>query len=179
MKKLLFVFTIFINFQVFGQVKEITLQASGLTCSMCSKAIYKALEKMAITNHISSNIEESTYTLKFNGNEPVDFDAIRKVVESAGFFVIKMEVMATFNSVKIQNDTHIMLNGMTLHFLSVNEQILSGDHTFQIIDRKFVQEKVYKKYAATTQMECLKSGTMKTDGKNLDKKKERIYHVTV
>ncbi len=179
MKKLLIIIAALITINISAQVKEVTLQASGLTCSMCSKAIYKALEKMAIANHISSNIAESTYTLSFNGSESVDFDAIRKVVENAGFFVVKMEVKANFDNVKVQNDTHIKLNGVALHFLSVKEQTLSGDQTFQIVDKKFVQDKVYKKYASTTQMECVKTGTMKACCNNNGKVGERIYHVTV
>ena len=179
MKKLLFIITTLISLQGIAQVKEVTLQASGLTCSMCSKAIYKALEKMGIANHISSNIAESTYTLSFNGSESVDFDAIRKVVENAGFFVVKMEVKANFDNVKVQNDTHIILNGKALHFLSVKEQTLSGDQVFQIVDKKFVQDKVYKKYASTTKMECVKTGTMKACCNKDGKIGERIYHVTV
>lgn len=162
-----------------AQVKQVTLQASGLTCSMCSKAIYKALEKLSVADSLSSNISEATYTLTFKKDTPVDFDVIRKAVENAGFSVINMQVKANFDHVQIQNDAHIMLGGKALHFLEVKEQVLTGEQTFQIVDKKFVADKVYKKYAATTHMECVKTGLMKPCCAKGIVQGSRIYHVTV
>ena len=162
-----------------AQIEQVTLQASGLTCSMCSKAIYKSLEKLSLTDSISSNINESTYTMDLKKDAAVDFDLIRKAVENAGFSVAKMEVKANFTAVSIRNDAHIVLNGKALHFLDVKEQVLSGEHMFQIVDKKFVPAKTYKKYAATTLMECVKTGTMKPCCHNSGAVGTRIYHVTV
>ena len=179
MKKLLIIITCIITISVNAQVEQVTLQASGLTCSMCSKAIYKALERMGITDSITSNIKESTYTLTFRKSDKVDFDAIRKAVENAGFSVVNMQVKANFDNVAIHNDAHIMLGGETFHFLDVKDQTLIGKQTFRIVDRMFVADKLYRKYAATTQMECVKTGTMKACCNKGNAIGQRIYHVTV
>ena len=179
MKKALIIIACAMVINGSAQIKQVTLQASGLTCSMCSKAIFKALEKLSFADSISSNIDNATYTLNFKNDVTVDFDAIQKAVENAGFSVAKMEVKATFGSVPVRNDAHIVLNGKALHFLDVKEQTLSGEHTFQIVDKNFVSAKTYKKYAATTQMECMKTGIMKPCCHNSGAVGSRIYHVTV
>lgn len=180
MKKILIIIACaVVALNVSAQIEQVRLQASGLTCSMCSKAIYKALEKLSLTDSISSNISESTYTMDFKKDASIDFDAIRRAVENAGFSVAKMEVKANFTSVSIRNDAHIVLNGKSLHFLDVKEQVLNGEHMFQIVDKNFVPAKTYKKYAATTQMECVKTGIMKPCCHNSGAVGTRIYHVTV
>lgn len=162
-----------------AQIEQVTLQASGLTCSMCSKAIFKALQKLPFADSLSSNIENSTYTLNFKSDAAVDFDAIQKAVENAGFSVSKMEVKANFSSVSVHNDAHIVLSGKALHFLDVKQQTLTGEHTFQIVDKNFVSAKTFKKFAAATQMECVKTGIMKPCCHNSGALGTRIYHVTV
>jgi copper chaperone CopZ len=180
MKKLLIIISCFIALQSTAQIKQVTLQASGLTCAMCSNAINKALQKLPFTDKVQPNIKESSFTIALKEGSAVDFDAIRKAVEGAGFSVAKMQVKANFNSVKISNDSHVSLQGKTLHFLGVKDQTLSGDQVFQIVDKKYVSDKVYNKYAANTKMECVKTGVMQNccskDNKNNG---TRIYHVTV
>ena len=163
-----------------AEIKQVTLQASGLTCSMCSNAIFKALQKLPFAYKVTSNIKESSYTLTFKDEKAVDFDVIRKTVEGAGFSVAKMQVKANFDNVDISNDSHISLGGRALHFLNVKSQKLSGDQVFQIVDKNFVSDKTYKKYAANTKMECVKTGFMESCCKKDNKKTgTRIYHVTV
>lgn len=180
MKKILVIALYAIAINTSAQVKQIKLQASGLTCSMCSRAIYKALEKLSLTDSITSNIKESSYTMDLKRDVSIDFDAIRKAVEDAGFSVAKMDVKAIFETVHIQNDEHVVLAGKILHFLDVKEQTLNGEQIFQIVDKDFVHPKIFKKYAATTKMECVKTGVMKSCCSNpaaaLGK---RIYHVTL
>ena len=180
MKKILFIIAAFITLQTSAQVKQVTLQASGLTCSMCSNSINKALSKLPFTERVQPNIKESSFTIQFKNGSVVDFDALRKAVEGAGFSVAKMQVKANFDKVKIGNDAHITFQGKTLHFLGVKEQTLSGDQVFQIVDKKFVSDKVYNKYAAITKMECVKTGVMQNCcAKDSKSTNNRIYHVTV
>ncbi len=51
---------------------------------------------------------------------------------------------------------------------------------FQLVDKKFVADKVYKKYAAYTKMECVKTGVMQACCSKENKVTGgRIYHVTI
>lgn len=167
-------------FNAGAQIKQASLQASGLTCAMCSKAIYKSLEKLTFAEKIQSNIKESSFTITFKPNEAVDFDAIKKAVEDAGFAMANLKVTANFNDVAIANDTHVIVGGESLHFLNVKPQVLKGDNVFQVIDKKFVSDKVHSKYAAATKMPCYTSGVMenKTNSQG-QTSATRIYHVTI
>lgn len=182
MKKLLILLVAAaISVSATAQIKQVTLQASGLTCSMCSNSIYKALQKIAFVNNVSPNIKESSYTITFKDHIAVDFDVLKKSVEDAGFSVAKMKVVADFMNELIESDTHITLDGKALHFVGVKPQILNGEQTFQIVDKNFVTDKVYKKHAAATKMQCIKTGYMASCCKSSKSgaMATRIYHVTV
>jgi copper chaperone CopZ len=180
MKKTLIIIFSLMVMQLNAQFKEATLIASGLTCAMCSNSIYKSLQKLPFAGNITSNIKASSFTISFKENTVADFDAIKRAVESAGFSVATLKVKANFSDTKINNDTHLEMQGKTLHFLNVKSQTLKGDQTFQVVDKKFVSDKEYKKYASSTKMECVKTGKMEScctkETTGVDK---RIYHVTI
>jgi copper chaperone CopZ len=181
MKKLFVAIASLLVLQAGAQFKQATLQASGLTCAMCSNAINKALQKLTFAEKVQSNIKESSFTITFKPGAAVDFDAIRKSVEGAGFSMANLKVRANFDGVAISNDAHFIMNGRNLHFLDVKQQTLKGEQTIQVVDKKFVSEKVYKKYVASTKMECIKTGIMQSccakDGKATGG--ARVYHVTI
>ena len=53
MKKIFVVVAILFCVSSYAQVTNATLTASGLTCSMCSKAIYEALKKVNTIEQVS------------------------------------------------------------------------------------------------------------------------------
>jgi copper chaperone CopZ len=180
MKKLLIILAALVTLQAGAQIKQVTLQASGLTCAMCSNAINKALQKLPFAAHVQSNIKESSFSITLKNEADINFDAIQKAVEGAGFSVAKLLVRGDFNNVPVSNDSHVAWQGENLHFLGVQKQVLSGEQTFQIVDKKFVTEKVYKKYAANTRMDCVKTGMMASCcSKDAKASTGRIYHVTI
>lgn len=67
--------------------KKVTLVASGLTCSMCSKAIFKSLTKLDFVEEVKVDIEKSKYILSFKSDSKVDIAQIKKAVTDAGFGV--------------------------------------------------------------------------------------------
>ena len=180
MKKIFVIIASLLLVQAKAQFKQATLQASGLTCAMCSNAIYKALQKLPFAEKVQSNIKESSFTITFKQGQAVDFDAIRKSVEDAGFSMANLKVKANFDGVAVSNDAHLVMNGKNLHFLDVKQQTLKGEQTLQVVDKKFVADKVYKKYAALTKMDCVKSGMMQSCCiKEAKGTGTRIYHVTI
>lgn len=68
-------------------IKKVTLMASGLTCSMCSKAIFKALTKLDFVEEVKVDIEKSMYVLTFKAGKKVEIDQIKLAVTGAGFGV--------------------------------------------------------------------------------------------
>ncbi len=180
MKTLLSAFIIFLSLSASAQVSKVTLQASGLTCSMCNNAISKALKTLPFAQSISSDIGNASFDISVKPGSKVSFDDIKKKVEGAGFSVASMKAVVHFDDQKIVNDGHINAGGMTFHFLNVKDQLLNGDKTIQILDKGFVSAKAFAKNAVYTKMECYKTGVA---GSCCAKEGlvtgTRIYHVTI
>lgn len=153
-----------------AQFKSANLQASGLTCAMCSNAINKSLKTLSFVESVEADIKTSSFVITFRESADIDFDQMRKKVEDAGFSVAKLQVNAVFNNVAVQNGQQVTVDGTLLHFLAVKNQQLNGEQTFTIIDKNFLPAKEYKKYAGLTKAESYKSG--RANGL-------RIYHVTI
>lgn len=69
------------------EIKKVSLVASGLTCSMCSKAIFKALTKLDFVEEVKVDIEKSMYIMTFKTGKKVEIDQIKLAVTDAGFGV--------------------------------------------------------------------------------------------
>ena len=76
-----------LNIEKIDKKKKVTLVASGLTCSMCSKAIFKALSKLDFVEEVKVDIEKSMYILAFKTGKKVEIDQIKLAVTDAGFGV--------------------------------------------------------------------------------------------
>jgi copper chaperone CopZ len=163
-----------------GQFTSATLQASGLTCAMCTKAIDNALKQVPFVASVKPDIKNSAFLLTFENSNNVNVDVLKKAVEDAGFFISKLKLTGAFNNVAIKNDEHILYSGKTYHFLNVNEQELTGTQTVTIVDKNFLSLKAFKKTSKFTSMECVQTGKAGSccvksgieDG-------SRIYHVTL
>lgn len=180
MKNILFILATFFSLSATSQIKKVSLQASGLTCSMCSNAIYKALQSVDFVNSVDANIKNSTFEIIFKPGADVSFDVLKAKVEKAGFFVAAFVATVHFDNVKVQNDAPLVAAGNTMMFLKIKDQELNGDRKIKIIDKGFVPAKEYKTNSALTSKACYKTGV--ADESCIDKgieKGTRIYHVTI
>jgi len=163
-----------------AQFSSATLQASGLTCAMCTKAINKSLEQLSFIESVKPDIQNSAFNIVFKKDQVVDIDRLRKSVEDAGFSVAKLKLLTNFNNVAVNNDAHITLDNKVYHFVSVNKQVLNGDKEITMVEKNFLTAKEYKKFSTATKMQCLQSGKAADccvkDGIAAG---TRIYHVTI
>jgi copper chaperone CopZ len=173
--------SVIFSFNSFSQVKQIELQAAGLTCSMCSKAVFKALIGVAFVKDVKADIKTSSYTIHLKDENLFDFDALKKAVEGAGFSVARLNANINFSNAKIENDTHVKFDGKTFHFMNVKSQSLNGEHTISLLDKNFVTAKEFKANNKFTTMKCYETGTMQSccSNKTTGKIGERVYHVTL
>ena len=163
-----------------AQFTKATLQATGLTCAMCSKAIDKALHNVSFVENVEADIKNSAFRIVFKKDAEVDIDVLKDAVEDAGFSVGSLQLTGTFNDVKISNEEHIKFGKENFHFLNVSNRVLNGETTIKVIDRDFVTAKEYKKYNGATKMRCMQTG--KTEDccvKEGMAKGERVHHVTI
>jgi copper chaperone CopZ len=180
MKKIIFMVVCFVSMQVQAQVTRATLVASGLTCSMCSNSINKSLKTVDYIDKVTANIRNSSFDIVFKPGAAVNFDELKKKVEDAGFFVARLSVTLAFDHLAVQNDEHVRVNGMWLHFVNVKPQELNGEKEVQILDKGFVSAKQFKKNQALSSMECFKTGvTASCCQKAGVPAGTRIYHITI
>jgi copper chaperone CopZ len=163
-----------------AQVSKVSLQASGLTCSMCSKAVKTALEEVGFVEKVQVDIKNQQYNLSFKQGSTVDFDALNKAVQDAGFSVAALKVTASVSNTKLEKDEHLKLGEHTFHFLNAANQTVDGQVTFSIVDKGFVTAKEFRKYAAMTKMACVQTGRMaKCCAPDAAAQDSRIYHVVI
>lgn len=181
MKKLIWVALLGATFlPSHAQVRKMYLQASGLTCSMCSNAINKSLSSLEGVSSVKANIRTSSFEIALSEGSAVSFDQIRKKVEDAGFFVAALEASVLFTHARAANDTHARVAGTVFHFLHVREQDLDGEFRIKVLDKGFVTAKEFKKGNAYTAMECYRTGVAGTCCSSYGLTPgERIYHVTL
>ncbi len=154
-----------------AQFSKASLQATGLTCSMCSNAVNRALQKVSFVESVKSDIKNSSFEIVFRNNTEVSPDALKDAVEDAGFSVGSLKLTGSFNGLGIENNKHVKIGKQYFHFLQVNNQVLNGEKTITVMDKNFVTEKMFKKYSNATRVSC--EQTIKTDSG------ERLYHVTI
>ena len=181
MKKiLLMLLIVMVSLYSKAQFTKATLQATGLTCAMCSNAINKALQKISFIESVKSDIKNSAFNIVFRQNAEVDIDAMKNAVEDAGFSVGSLKLTGTFNEIKVTNEQHVQIGDKQFCFLNVNNQTLSGEATITVVDKNFMTAKEFRKISASTKMNCLQTGKAAAccgiEGASAN---TRIYHVTI
>ena len=180
MKNFLLAVAILVSVNSFAQVTNVSLQASGLTCSMCSNSINKALRSIDYVADVKADIKNSIFLISFKPNSKVDFDLLKKKVEDAGFHVAKLNVNVRFNNQQVASDSHVKVDGMIFHFLRVKDQTLQGEKTIQVLDKGFLSSKEFKKNEGLTKMACYKTGVAASCcSKEGISPGSRIFHVTI
>ena len=179
MKKLLIIITgLFILASASAQFTKANLQATGLTCAMCSNAINKSLEKLPFISSVRSDIKNSSFRITFREGAEMEIDQIRKAVEDAGFGIGSLQITGAFNNVNVENDKHVRIGDRNFHFLNIKSQVLEGEKTITVVDRDFLSAKQFKKYMGSTKMSCVSSGRAAPCCEGVEHN-SRIYHVTI
>lgn len=163
-----------------AQFTNASLQASGLTCSMCSKAVKTALDKVSFVDKVDVDLKTQEYKLTFKQDAAVDFDALSKAVENAGFSVSGLKVTADVSGADVQKDMHVKIGNQYFHFLNAANQTLNGNTTFSLVDKQFVSAKAFKKWSAASKMECVQTGrTAKCCTSDGVAAGTRVYHAVI
>lgn len=163
-----------------AQYRNLEIQAAGLTCSLCSNAILKALKGLPYVQNVETDLKTNLFSVQLRSGFPVDFDMITRKVEEAGFSVGRMTVEVKFSPAEIKNDAHIVNGNQVFHFLAVQPQKIEGWHKVKLMDKQFVLSAEAKKNSKLTQMACYTTGitgSCCTTG-NVPAGR-RVYHVTL
>lgn len=144
-KIVLIFITIAFSLATGAQVAKVSLQASGLTCSMCSNSINKALKTLDFVEKIDADIKTYTFEISFKPNSNVDFDKIKKKVEDAGFTVSGFVATILFNNVQVNNNQPVTIGDKTFLFVNIKDDLLNGAKEVKVLSKGFVSSKEYKR----------------------------------
>ena len=177
---LLFLAIAFVVLPSNAQFSKAELQATGLTCAMCSNAINKALQAVPFVQSVRSDIKNSSFKITFKENQAVDIDALKQAVEDAGFSVGGLKLTGNFHDLKVENDQHVQIGNTNFHFLNVNGQTLNGESTITVVDKNFVSAKVFKKISTASKLSCVQTGKAASCcAREGIQANARVYHVTI
>lgn len=118
-----------------AQIVKADIIATGLTCSMCSKSIYKQLTSLPEVAAVDTDLNTNTFTVTMKPNTNVSPKIFKDNVEKAGFFIGSLVVTA---------DSKTLAN-----YINVEKKQISNAKLVQvqILDKGFVTEKEFKKLA--------------------------------
>lgn len=179
MKKL-FIVAAFLLISVLAnaQFQSASLTAAGLTCAMCTKAIFNSLEKLPVVEKVEADIKSSQFLITFKKGISVDPDQLKNAVEDAGFSVSRLKVTGEFNNIQIYNDSHVQIGDKTFHFIRANDKTLNGKQTITLVDKSYVTAKEFKKIAGSSNHPCVETGKAEECCVKMGTShNERIYHV--
>ena len=108
-------------------ITKVSLQVSGLTCSMCNLSVKKSLQKLPFVQDINADVETAIYTLTFKGGENVVLEDIQKAVKKAGFSVANLTFTSNFNNILIPQSNQIIVDGNTYNIINPTSKKLSGN----------------------------------------------------
>ena len=145
MKLLLFFLALTLSVVSKAQVTKVSLQANGLTCSMCSNSIFKSLKTVNFVDKIEANIKTSTFEITFKPGSSIDFAVLKDKVEDAGYSVAKFIATVRCKDVKVQSNSPVKIGNVTLRFFASGEQSLNGDKQVRVMNKGFVSAKELKK----------------------------------
>lgn len=135
MKYLLFFIFFLLNTKAKAQIQSIDVSASGLTCSMCSKAIFKSLSQLDFVSDVKVDLEKSIYTLTFKSPEQVKIEDIRDAVYDAGFAIETMQMTANFPSSKAINNEVVLLLGYQFKWKLTGEKNIKNPQKVKFLNK--------------------------------------------
>lgn len=140
-----------------GQFTSATLQASGLTCALCAKAIFTNLAALKFVDNVDTDLNTSTFLISFKPGSEISPDQIKTKVEAAGFSVSNLVLTFTANGQTVSQQSPLKIANTYFHFIQSKSNVLSGTIKMQIIDKGYVGTKEFKKLLAGNKLACYQS----------------------
>jgi copper chaperone CopZ len=121
-----------------AQLLKIEIRATGLTCSMCSNAIFKQLQSIAGVDSLQTDLNTNTFVVILKKENNLTPKIFKEKVEKAGFFIGSFIVTAMPLTINKQN--YVLLSDK-----STNTAIIR----FQVLNKGYVTDKEFKKLSKT------------------------------
>jgi len=127
-----------------SQIKHASIQAAGLTCAMCSNAIYRSLSALPFIEEVNPDVENSSFGIRFKSDKSIHPDAMRDAVEEAGFSVAELSITIGFSHQELSSDKILKINHLTFYVMNGEGLILDKDVEFVFLDKGYMTDKRMK-----------------------------------
>lgn len=165
---------------IHAQISKASLQATGLTCALCSNAINKAVLKLPFVASVWSDIKNSSFSIVFKEGAEPDIDAIKEAVEDAGFSVGGLQLSGIFAEQVLEKENLVKIGRNYFHVMNADGKSFSGEKMITVVDKNFIPEKQFKKLSKEGRLACVKDGRA-TSACGLEglAAGTRVYHVMI
>ena len=127
-----------------AQISKAELTATGLTCSMCSKATYKQLMSISEVEKVEPDLNNTAFIIYFKNGSAAKMSDIKEKVEDAGFSVGELVVTFNFKNQLVENNSTFQLDDIKYTFMDSKPGILTGEVKAKILDKGYIVDKEFK-----------------------------------
>ena len=103
MRRFLFIILFLKLVNANGQFHSATIGIDGLTCSMCSNGVEKALMQLDFVKKVDMDLNENIARVSFLDGKKVNINSLAKKVTDAGYSVRFMKSSFNFDNLKVNN----------------------------------------------------------------------------
>ncbi len=141
MKRIFFIYAVLLINTANAQLKKVDVVATGLTCSMCSNAIYKQLQSINGVEKVEIDLNKNLFTIILKNEHNLTPKDFKDKVEKAGFFVGSMVLYISYLNLPIEDGKQ----ESNYIFIDTKPQTLNGEKQFRVLDKGYVTGKEFKK----------------------------------
>jgi copper chaperone CopZ len=160
----------------FAQFNKAKLQATGLTCALCSKAIHAALSTLPFVEKVEADLPTSSFVIQFKKGSFQQLDLLKQAVLDAGFFVGALVMEGKWEKGFSPASTPFLWGDQWYKLLSTPVVKEGAPFKLAVIDKGFVTEKGFKKYVQQYSEEQLATEYFIPETSHPEQKK-RLYHL--
>lgn len=128
-----------------AQIIKAELKATGLTCSMCSKATLKQLRTLEGVDSVGTDLNTTTFIIFFKKDNNINPNDIKQKVEDAGFSVGELILILKVDNQKVENNSSFVQNNISYIFMESKTSNLYGEIKLKVLNKGFIVDKEYKK----------------------------------
>lgn len=137
-------FVLFTSANTYAQITKADIIATGLTCSMCSNAINKALESMPQVENVTADLNTNTFTVSFKEDAVIQPVELKDAVEKAGFFIGSMTLTMNVDAEKVKDNSTLTTQEGSFIFID-NKPVVGKEAQYKVLDKGFVTKKEFDK----------------------------------
>lgn len=142
MKKIFLIIILVVTSNLIAQAEVIKAKvlASGLTCSLCSKATFKQLSTIPQIEKIDVDVKNTSFILEFKKGTTINPEIIKQKIEAAGFSVGNLEFTVDADV----KDNQFTLGNSVYTFINNSKKIDNKTFQVKILHKGFLTPKEYK-----------------------------------